>query len=536
MGILGAALAGLRAAAWDPMDDRWYQNDLGGISSAGVVVSPETLFNCGVVLAAVRFRADIWSQSQPSVVRRVGQGRREYVENHYAQTVLRDPCLWMTGVRWRHLQMIRAQLGNAYSLILGGVASFVDELRPIDPARIKVKDQDTNGRLIYEYRPRVGPVEMLGQERVLHFRGFSTDGMQGLAMHILLRNAVGIAILAERHTATFLRKGSRIAGLLVPTGDIGGKEKRKELADSVNEAFGGAENTGTMGVLPWGVDFKSISMDNQKAQLLELRDFQVGDILRFLGVPGVVVNWGEKTATFASAEQFFEEARRCVLPWVVSFEAEEEKALLPRGSNLSIKHNLDAVLRADTEKRYNANFKACGGPWKTPNEIRGIEDENPITDDPRMDRVGGTANTNVSQPPDSTPEDQSPPPAPPRPRPRPKPTAPDDEEAAMERLRLSAIQAWTDIAARVVRREVAGLRASAAHFARDPGGWRKWLLSYYEKHQVYVAEALHLSAQQAQAYADAQREMLVAGGLSVVETWESECVPRLAWLALGEDC
>ena len=564
MGLLAAALGGLRAtSAWDVTDPRWYQDDLGGFSTAGLVVSPETLFNCGVVLAAVRFRADIWSQSQPSVVRRVGQGRREYVDNHYAQTVLRDPCLWMTGVRWRHLMMIRAQLGNAYALIEGGPTSFVDELRPT--TRIKIKDQNSDGRLIYEYRPEVGPAQNLGQERVLHLRGFSTDGVQGLAMHVLLRNAVGIALLAERHTATFLRKGSRIAGLLMPTGDVGGKEKRKELADSVNEAFGGPENTGTMGVLPWGVDFKPLAMDNQKAQLLELRDFQVGDILRFLGVPGVVVNWGEKTATFASAEQFFEEARRCVLPWVVNFEAEEEKALLSRGSNLSIKHNLDAVLRADTAKRYEANSKAAGGPWMTGNEIRAIEDQNPILDDPRMDKVGGTANTNVAQPPGpggpdpGDKEERQPPPK----RPLPKPAPPDDEEAARVkmddlvaatvasqaallsaleresdaagRLRLLAIQAWTDIAARVVRREIAGLRTSAAHFARDPAGWRKWLAGYYDKLATYAAEALHVTAEQAQAYTDEHREALMASGLSVVETWEAECIPRLAWLALGEE-
>jgi HK97 family phage portal protein len=537
MGLLAAALGGFRAtSAWDVTDPRWYQEELGGVSSSAVGVSPETLFNCGVVLAAVRFRADLWSQSQPSVVRRVGQGRREYVDNHYAQTVLRDPCVWMTGVRWRHLMMIRAQLGNAYALIEGGPTSFVDELRPT--TRIKIKDQNADGRLVYEYRPQNGPVENLGQERVLHFRGFSTDGVQGLAMHVLLRNAVGIALLAERHTATFLRKGSRIAGLLIPTGDIGGKEKRKELADSVNEAFGGPENTGTMGVLPWQVDFKPISMDNQKAQLLELRDFQVGDILRFLGVPGVVVNWGEKTATFASAEQFFEEARRCVLPWVVNFEAEEEKALLPRGSNLSIKHNLDAVLRADTEKRYRANFQAAGGPWMTGNEIRAIEDQNPITDDPRMDKVGGTANTNVAAPEatNDAPEDSpKPPPQFPPKKPMPEPPPDDGEADAVARLRFSAAVAWTDIAARVVRREVSGLRVSAAHFARDPAGWRKWLAGYYDKHAAHMAEALHVSEAQAQAYTDEHREALISSGLSVVETWEAECIPRLASLALGED-
>lgn len=539
LGVLSDAVTGFTGIGAEnftgDLDDRWYQPNLGGLSPAGVMVSEYTIFLCGVVLAAVRWRADIFSQAQPSVIRRRGKTREE-VPDHYAQRVLRKPCLWQTGVRWRHLQMVRMQLGNSYCRIVGSSRAVVEELRPVETDRMHVKSQRPDGSLVYEYTPpaAVGPPETLGQEQVLHLRGFSLDGREGVAMYDLIRNAVGIALQAERHTSTTLRKGARIAGLLIPEGDVGGDEKRKELADSVNAVFSAHENTGAMGVLPWGVKFQALSMDHQKAQLLELRDFQVGDILRFLGVPGVVVGWGEKTATYASASEFFEEAKRCVLPWVVSVEAEEQDALLPPDTDLSIKHNLDAVLRADTTKRYEALQKATGRPWMTGNEARAIEDMDDIADDPTMDKVAPPPNMTADSGGEPV-DEEAPSSAPPA---GPRRVTEDEEEAAAlaaaaERFRRSAFQAWTDIGGRVVRRELSEVSAALGRPRyRDREAWGAWVARFYDQHEEHVAEALHLAPYQAREFAERRRAELLAGdAAAVLAAWTAEYLDTAAELA-----
>jgi Phage portal protein len=294
-----------------------------------------------------------------------------------------------------------------------------------------------------------------------------------------------------------------------------------------------------MGVLPWGVKFQAISMDNQKTQLLELRDFQVGDILRFLGVPGVVVNWGEKTSTYASADAFFEEARRCVLPWVVNFEAEEMAQLLPPGGDLVIKHNLDAVLRADTLKRYEALQKATGRPWMTGNEARAVEDKDPILDDSSMNAVAPPPNQSGTEP---SPQEKAN--AGPKPVPARKPEAPppsDDEEnaAAVGRLRQSALQAWTTIAGLVVRREVATI-SMAAPMPRyqDATAWRTRVNRFYDEHAEHIARTLHIEPEAARAYTDRRRDELLAGdAATVAAAWaadDTDVVIELALLAMGD--
>ncbi len=557
MGLLVEAFHPRPRAAdrWAPppqTDGFWYTSDPAGYIAetvgTGIALSAETILRCSTVLAAVRFRGDSWAMCPPSTYQKTATGRLEMPE-HYSQRVLRRPNLWQTGNRWRHVNGVWMALwGNAYNEIVAGPRSFADELRPIHPATIRVVDQRADGSLLYQHTAPGQPPRTLGQERVLHFRDLSTDGLEGVAMYRMIRNVVGIALLAEQHASTFLRKGARISGLLVPSAPLG-KPERDVLRESVNQEFGGYSNTGTIGVLPHGVDLKELSLSNRDAQFLEISDQVIGMILRFLGVPGVVVGWADKTATYASAEAFFEKGgiKHCVLPILINVEAEEEKALLPDGESLQIKHNLDVLQRANTKDRYESLFRAVGGPWMTRNEARRIEDLNEDSD-PEMDRVltpsnmapelqreaaGGSANPNE----DRAEGGSGGGPLPPR-----NPESPPDEDEEVAR-RPAALRARTreqilaelyahDNAERIVKREIAAVRAKAPKLARDRVGWRAFVLETYGKHAPHVAEVMRISEDEARAYCDGQAAQLLAHGVAALEAWETEIPPRLAALAL----
>ena len=240
-----------------------------------------------------------------------------------------------------------------------------------------------------------------------------------------------------------------------------------------------------------------------------------------------VVGYADKTATYASAKEFFESGgiKHCVLPIITNVEAEEEKSLLLDGEGLQIKHNLDVLLRANTKDRYEALFKAIGRPFMTGNEGRAIEDLNPDPD-PSMDKVLLPVNMATSEPEPEPP----PPPGPARPM---APPPEDDEEPEAARLQLLRQYAH-DNAARVVRREQAWVKAEAPKCARDKAGWRAAVLERYGKHARHVAEVMRVPEEDAKAYCDGQAAALLAGGAGVVEGWEAECVPRLVSMALGE--
>lgn len=555
MGILAEAWnpraqANVPAYGSDPLNSFWYTRDPSGFlletAPGGITLSADTILKCGTVFAAVGFRGDSWAMCPPTTYRKTSKGRKEE-PGHYSQIVLRNPAPWITGNRWRHLNGVwMAMWGNAYNEMIAGPRSFADQLRPLHPSRVRVVDQRSDGTLLYEYDEPGAEKRTLGQERVLHFRDLSTDGMSGVPMYRLIRNVVTIALLAERHQMTFLAKGARLSGLLVPTLPLD-KDQRKVLKESVNEDLGGAAHTGTFGIMPHGVDLKTISNTNREAQFAELDDHTVGSILRFLRVPGVVVGWADKTATYASAEAFFEKGgiKHCVLPMLVNVEAEEEKALLPEGSGLQIKHNLDALERANLRDRTEALVRSIGGPFRTVNEGRTIEDLERL-DDPRYDEVLTPANMDPD--PEPEPEPELPPMVPPVDGD--DPDDPDEEdEDARENAQLAqrtmaarggrnmrgvAEQLAQGAAAQAVRREVAAIRDKAPKLARNPAAWRAWVEGYYDRHAGHLARALNVDADRAREYCDRQTAALLAEGVAVAQTWERENVPRLVALVLGE--
>lgn len=373
---------------WTPasdVDPFWYGRAMTG-SDAGVYIDPERIFQCGTVLAAVRFLSQSVAMCTPQAFIRTATGR-EPDPSYYLERVLRKPCAWMTGYRWRMQQMTWSAIhGNAYCLIAGGM-SPVDELRPLHPDRVTLLDKRSDGRLAYQYQPAQGQPIPYMQDQMLHFRGLSADGEQGLRMYELIRQAVGIALAAEKHAAVFLRKGARMSGILTAPGVLQ-KDVRERMAESFAAAYSGSDNVGKTALLEAGVTYSPMSLDHEKAQFLENRDFQVGDILRFLGVPGVVVGYADKTATYASAKEFFESGgiKHCILPWLMNLEAEINDACIPEGDPHFIRFNLDVLMRASLRDRYDAHSKAVGRPWMTANEVRKLEDLPPDSD-PESDMI-----------------------------------------------------------------------------------------------------------------------------------------------------
>lgn len=514
---------------WSAMDDRWYMPDLGVGAFGAVSLSPETLLRCSAVLSALRFLGTSVALCKPQIIQYVGEERRRRPD-HYAERALRNPWKRHTGFEWWELNTVwHSVFGNAYNRILPSETSPIGRLQPLPPWHMRVIDTDRDGGLIFRYSPPGHAAETLSEDDLLRFPGISMDGREGVRMYQLVQNVVSIAMLAERHTSQFLKKGARIAGMLVPKGDIE-PEAANELAANINAAIGGPNSTGQLAVMPTQVEFTPFSVSNKESQLIELADGAVGHILRFWGVPGVVVGWNDgKTTTYASADAFFEKGgtRICLLPLLTRLEGRVDHSLIFE-DDVYCKMNLKVLERADTVNRYAALFRAVGRPWMTGNEARSIEDMNP-SDDPNMSRVAMPTNLTT----DDLEADATGSRKPPR-MPR---QAPDDGDTAalrgavrVDRARRLALQG----ARRVVMRELEALKGRVPLAARDPGAWKAWVIDYYGRHVATVAYELAVDEDFAEAYALRQREALLSEGMAATETWERDLIPSLASQALGD--
>lgn len=506
--------------SWSAYDPRWYRDIGGTYSDTGTVVVPESALSIAAVYRAVNVLAHSVASIPLVVYRRTADGK-ERDTGHPAYDLLHDrPNAFQTSFRWRHLLMTQAVLwGDHYSEIMPGVGG-IGGLVPLSPDTTRVVDQMRDGRLVYVTRDKAvtgyGAERRLVQDEVLHVRGFSIDGKSGLPLTKVARNAMGLALSAERHGAVFLKKGARFSGFLTTASPMK-QDVREENEKAWQRQYGGPDSSGATPLLTGGLEFKPISANNRDSQWLEARTFQVEEILRFMGVPGVLVGYADKTATYASAEQFFLSfVTHSVRPWTENIAAELNGSVITGAPEYFAEFVLEGLLKGDIKTRYDAYRIGIASGFLNRNEVRTTENLNPGP--PELDTYLEPLNMA-----EAGAEREEPPPA---------ARAPEREGDNETAARAQFVSIATRTAHRLARKEIAaivgtgGKLGAAARYADNPDGWASWLGTFYADHATHVSADLDVPIRIAERYCAAQRERFAALG-SLPENTESESVAAL---------
>ena len=135
-------------------------------------------------------------------------------------------------------------------------------------------------------------------------------------------------------------------------------------------------------ILEKGMTWKQTTIPPDDAQFLETRGFQVKEIARRFGVPLHLIG-DLDGATFSNIE---EQGREFVIytlrPWLIRFEeAINDKLVMRREQpTIFVEFLIDALLRGDTAARYNAYQIGRNGGWLSANDVRELENMNPLKD------------------------------------------------------------------------------------------------------------------------------------------------------------
>lgn len=364
-----------------PHDDFWYSSlPGGGATASGQFVSPDTALQSTAVYACVKVLAETLAALPIHIYKRLPNGGKDTARVHPVYDLLHEkPNSWQTAFEFKEMLMTQVLLrGNAYAELLPGRRGFVDQLIPVQPDAVTVR-QNSHYQLIYTVRGANGAARELHQDGMLHFRGLSLDGIHGVSPITYHRETIGLSLATKEYGARFFGNDARPGGVLEHPGKLT-PESAKRLGESWNEKYAG-RGRGKTAVLEEGMKFTPIAVTNEDAQYIETQEFTMGDIARLFRVPGVLIGLNDKTATYASAEQFFLSfAVHSVMPWCVRMEQALERDLITAPQTYFIKYNLAGLLRGDLKSRYDAYAVGRNGGWLTPNEIRALEEMNPRTD------------------------------------------------------------------------------------------------------------------------------------------------------------
>lgn len=385
MGILEQL--GLKRQRGEPKN-KYEGNDfslLFGRTTSGKTVNERTALQTTAVYACVRILSETIA-SLPLHVYRYTEGGKAKDTEHVLYTLLHDePNPDMTSFVFRETLMSHLLIwGNAYAQILRDRSGQVIGLYPLLPDQMSVHRSE-KGKLFYVYNryeednpnfQEKGSI-VLSQEEVLHIPGLGFDGLIGYSPIALAKNAVGMTLACEEYGASFFGNGANPGGVLEHPGIL--KDPGK-VRDSWNAVYQGTRNAHKVAVLEEGMSYKQIGIPPEEAQFLETRKFQINEIARLFRIPPHMVGDLEKSSFSNIEQQSLEFVKYTLDPWVVRFEQALKKSLLlPEEKKTHfIKFNVDGLLRGDYQSRMNGYAIGRQNGWLSTNDIRELEELNPI--------------------------------------------------------------------------------------------------------------------------------------------------------------
>ena len=350
---------------------------LGGTASVtGKIVNPSTALQLTAVYACIRLLSETFASLPAILYRRLERGKERAIDHPLYFVLHNIANKEMTSVEFRSTMMAHVLLwGHAYAEIVRNAAGEVKSLWPITPNRV-TPYRNSRNELVYKVNLPDNEVAHLSADRVLHI-----SAMLGLSPIAQAREALGMTMAAEEYGARFFSNDSRPGGVLEHPGHLS-KEAAQRLRESFESYNAGLANKHRVAVLEEGLKWQQIGLAPEDSQFLETRKFQIGEIARLYGVPPHMIGDTEKSTSWGTGieQQNIGFITYSLRSWIVRWEQEVNKTLITKDERkfYFVEFLVDGLLRGDIKTRYQAYAVARQNGWMNGNEIRELENMNPV--------------------------------------------------------------------------------------------------------------------------------------------------------------
>lgn len=313
---------------------------------------------------------------------------RERVSGHPTLTLLTGrPTEAMTAFDYHKLmEARRIAYGNAYALILRDRWGQPIELLPISPGGMTPYVHD-DGKLWYVgINPRTREYRKFWPVDVLHYKAFSTDGLEGVSYLRRGAETIEAALQAQRYETNFYKNGARLDGALSTDTDLSSKPAYDKDGNPIDvkakiraewaRIHAGADNAYRVAVLDNGLKYTPITSSNRDAQFIESKAASIEDIGRLFNIPLYKLGVGKQTYQ-SNVQAAIEYMQRTLSPIVSGHEQEDTYKLLTPAEQtrgLQLRRNMMGELRGDWAARaaWLKNMREIG--VYSVNDIRELED------------------------------------------------------------------------------------------------------------------------------------------------------------------
>ena len=344
--------------------------------------SPDAAMQVSTVYACVSLLARVISSLPLMVYETMPDGRRKLARDSRLWMVLHSrPNDVMTPRDfWSTMIMHWAMRGNAYAQIIRDSSGDLISLWPLSPDQTEVF-VDKNGQVAYKYQ-KDGQTYILGLDDVFHIKDIG-NGLIGLSKLSFMSSSVKEATDTQKFATANAENYGKPSGILtvdhILKKDKNGVNERDRIRQSLYDFRTGGSSK--IVVLEADMKFNAVTLTPEESQLIENRRFSVEEICRWFGVPPVLIGasgattWGSGISEITSGFVKF-----TIGPMLVSIEQALQSRVfsLEERMTMQAEFSLDALMRGDITSRYQAYATAVQNGFKTRNEVRQLENDEPV--------------------------------------------------------------------------------------------------------------------------------------------------------------
>lgn len=364
----------------DPSDDFWY-TEPGRLSSANDIrVTIDRARKVPVVRDCLQTLAQSIAGLSFGVYEYKSQDSRAQLDDHRVMKLFQNPNSRDTSYEFV-LNMVDDLASAGYFLAVHleyDADGWPTKVRRIDPQYVTVEELSDMSLRFRVRRP--GFAEQIYLEDEVWFIPTPPvlDGYRGRsAIMDDGREAIAASIALHEYANSFWGNDATPPFVFKYAGAFKDSQSKTNFLRAWARRFSG-RNRGKPGVLEHGIDVQQLGATNEASQFLETRKELHLDIARLWRMPPHKVGILDK-ATFSNIEQqSLEFVVDTVLPWLRLIERSIEKWLIAPDDGAYFQFNVSSLLRGDTKTRFEAYAMGRQWGWINVNEIRALENMNPI--------------------------------------------------------------------------------------------------------------------------------------------------------------
>ncbi len=347
---------------------------------AGKIVTPGSALQVSAVWTCNKILAECVGMLPFNVFERLdADDNRKAIEHPYYRLLHDEPNPEMSSMDFRMCMTSALVLwGNAYARIMRNGSGRAVALWPL-PAQLVDPSRDQNDNLVYKYTPGKGGPQTLQATDVLHLRTVSFDGIRGVSPISQVKNSIGLALALEEYASRFFANGGIPGVVLQHPGKLG-PDAIENIRKSWKSLYGGVENSNEVAVTEEGMKVDVLGIEPGKAQAVEARKFQLGEIARIYRMPPHMLADLDR-ATFSNIEeQAIEFVTYTLMPYLAVWEQAIQRTLFAENEKARYfsEFNVDGLLRGDIASRYAAYAIGRQWGWLSQNDVRRLENMNRI--------------------------------------------------------------------------------------------------------------------------------------------------------------